>query len=86
MADDLLECECIGEQVRNNGVEVESRNPSENGDGKESFVNVDDPNVNEGNSDEEAMDDSDSEPTFMVASQYTGKPVSRWPQMTYSLP
>jgi len=72
-----LECECIREQVRNNGAEAESRTPSENGDGTKSLKNGDKTKGDSGDEAGEEDSDSDSEPSFMVASQYNGKAVSR---------
>jgi hypothetical protein len=71
LIDDLLECECILEQIRKYGLEDESKPPSEKGD-------------LEGNSedkadleDESSSSNDDEEPGFVTASQYSGKPVGR---------
>jgi hypothetical protein len=84
--DDLLECECLQDQVRKYNLDEDSKVPSEASDDEEDLPDLRDL---DGKKDADVGNDSDSasnedeEPAFVAASQYEGKSVSLLPSMTY---
>jgi hypothetical protein len=79
LADDLLECECLQEQVRKYNLDEDSKVPSEASDDDEDLPDLRDLSAKKdtdvGN-DSGSVSDEEEEPAFVAASQYEGKPVS----------
>ena len=77
-SDDLLECECLQEQVKKYNLDEDSKTPSEASD-EEDLPDLSDltssKNANTVD-DDDSTDDEDEEPAFVSASQYDGKGVS----------
>jgi hypothetical protein len=79
LADDLLECECLQEQVRKYNLDEDSKVSSEPSDDDEDLPDLKDlgakKDTDVGN-DSGSVSDEEEEPAFVAASQYEGKPVS----------
>jgi hypothetical protein len=79
LADDLLECECLQEQVRKYNLDEDSKVSSEPSDDDEDLPDLKDlgakKDTDVGN-DSGSVSDEEEEPAFVAASQYESKPVS----------